>query len=327
MVKVNLNKARSKAKPKRKQAPRKQAPKKRRYEEEEEDDIYEDDDFYDEDDRYYDDEDEYGDDEDDYDYDDDEEDYDYDDEDEDEEEPRSKSRGESSFKKRAIQIGAGLLAIIVLAVGVRACSKDDKKEEQKQEEPKQEQVEKKSEETKEQAPSKEQETSVLKGLGREEEAAKNTLEKPDVYGTNADKEAVTKRIKASVEKLKEEKDKFKNNQDGGLSLTGYSMLSNFRVALDGGYEVDYDSIAVYKASADNVIQFTMKMKNKDGKILAFAGNYVPATDQAELAVMKGELIPLDSAKASSPTGGKQVDNEKAKENSDKPLNPEKIKDA
>ena len=164
-------------------------------------------------------------------------------------------------------------------------------------------------------------------MGREEEAAKNTLEKPDVYGTNADKEAVTKRIKASVEKLKEEKDKFKNNQDGGLSLTGYSMLSNFRVALDGGYEVDYDSIAVYKASADNVIQFTMKMKNKDGKILAFAGNYVPATDQAELAVMKGELIPLDSAKASSPTGGKQVDNEKAKENSDKPLNPEKIKDA
>lgn len=323
MVKVNLNKARTKTKPKRKQAPRKQAPKKRRYEDEEEDDIYEDDDFYDEDEDLYDDEDEY-DDEDDYDYDDDEE-Y-YDDEDEDEDEPRSKSRGESSFKKRAIQIGAGLLAIIVLAVGVRACSKDDKKE-QKQEEPKQEQVEKKSEETKEQAPSKEQETSVLKGLGREEEAAKNTLEKPDVYGTNADKEAVTKRIKASVEKLKEEKDKFKNNQDGGLSLTGYSMLSNFRVALDGGYEVDYDSIAVYKASADNVIQFTMKMKNKDGKILAFAGNYVPATDQAELAVMKGELIPLDSAKASSPTGGKQVDNEKAKENSDKPKNPEKIKDA
>jgi hypothetical protein len=325
MVKVNLNKARSKAKPKRKQAPRKQAPKKRRYEEEEEDDIYEDDDFYDED---FDDEDDYDYDEDDYDY--DEDDYDYDDdedEDEDEDEPRSKSRGESSFKKRAIQIGAGLLAIIVLAVGVRACSKDDKKEEQKQEEPKQEQVEKKSEETKEQAPSKEQEISVSKGLGREEEAAKNTLEKPDVYGTNADKEAVTKRIKASVEKLKEDKDKFKNNQDGGLSLTGYSMLSNFRVALDGGYEVDYDSIAVYKASADNVIQFTMKMKNKDGKILVFAGNYVPATDQAELAVMKGDLIPLDSAKASSPTGGKQVDNEKAKENSDKPLNPEKIKDA
>ena len=324
MVKVNLNKARTKTKPKRKQAPRKQAPKKRRYEDEEEDDIYEDD-YYDEDDRYYDDEDEYEDDEDDYD--DDEEDYDYDDDDEDEEEPRSKSRGESSFKKRAIQIGAGLLAIVVLAVGVRACSKDDKKEEQKQEEPKQEQVEKKSEETKEQAPSKEQEISVSKGLGREEEAAKNTLEKPDVYGTKADKEAVTKRIKASVEKLKEDKDKFKNNQDGGLSLTGYSMLSNFRVALDGGYEVDYDSIAVYKASADNVIQFTMKMKNKDGKILVFAGNYVPATDQAELAVMKGELIPLDSAKASSPTGGKQVDNEKAKENSDKPKNPEKIKDA
>ena len=105
------------------------------------------------------------------------------------------------------------------------------------------------------------------------------------------------------------------------------MLSNFRTALDGGYEVDNDSIAVYKASADNVIQFTFKMKNKDDKILAFAGNYVPATDQAELAVMKGELIPLDSTKASSPTGGKQVDNEKAKENSDKPLNPEKIKDA
>lgn len=303
MVKVNLNKARTKTKPKRKQAPRKQAPKKRRYEDEGEDDIYEDV-FSDEDDRYYDDEDEDEGDEDDYDHD-----------------------GESSFKKRAIQIGAGLLAIIVLAVGVRACSKDDKKEEQKQEEPKQEQVEKKSEETKEQAPSKEQEISASKGLGREEEAAKNTLEKPDVYGTNADKEAVTKRIKASVEKLKEEKDKFKNNQDGGLSLTGYSMLSNFRVALDGGYEVDYDSIAVYKASADNVIQFTMKMKNKDGKILVFAGNYVPATDQAELAVMKGELIPLDSSKASSPTGGKQVDNEKAKENSDKPKNPEKIKDA
>lgn len=325
MVKVNLNKARSKTKPKRKQTPRKQVPKKRRYEEEE-DDIYEDDDFYDED---FDDEDDYDYDEDDYDY--DEDDYDYDDdEDEDEDEddkPRSKSRGGSDFKKRAIQIGAGIAAIAILAVGVRACSKDDKKEEQKQEEPKQEQVEKKSEETKEQAPSKEQEISVSKGLGREEEAAKNTLEKPDVYGTNADKEAVTKRIKASVEKLKEDKDKFKNNQDGGLSLTGYSMLSNFRVALDGGYEVDYDSIAVYKASADNVIQFTMKMKNKDGKILVFAGNYVPATDQAELAVMKGELIPLDSAKASSPTGGKQVDNEKAKENSDKPLNPEKIKDA
>lgn len=324
MVKVNLNKARSKAKPKRKQAPRKQAPKKRRYEEEEEDDIYEDD-YYDEDEDFYDDEDEYEDDEEEYD--DDEEDYDYDDEDEDEDEPRSKSRGGSDLKKRAIQIGAGLLAIIILAFGVRACSKDDKKEEQKQEEPKQEQVEKKSEETKEQAPSKEQEISVSKGLGREEEAAKNTLEKPDVYGTNADKEAVIKRIKASVEKLKEDKDKFKNNQDGGLSLTGYSMLSNFRVALDGGYEVDYDSIAVYKASADNVIQFTMKMKNKDGKILVFAGNYVPATDQAELVVMKGELIPLDSSKASSPTGGKQVDNEKAKENSDKPLNPEKIKDA
>lgn len=314
MVKINLDGGRPK------RAPQKRGSKKRtpRYEE----DLYEDDIYDDEFDEYtyYDDDDIDEDDDDGYYYDDEEDDEeDYDDV------PKSERFASKWDKVKKPLIIFGVF--VILAIGIRMFTHKDKPEEKKQDEPKQEQVEKKSEEPVTTEQKKEQEISASKGLGREEEAAKNTLEKPDVIGTNADKEAVTKRLKASAEKVKEEKDKFKNDQDGGLSLTGYSMLSNFRTALESSYEVDYDSVNVYKAKADNVIQFTFKMTNKDGKILVFAGNYLPATDQMEIAVMKGDLIPVKSSEASSPTKDPQVDNEKAKENSDKPKNPEKIKDA
>lgn len=104
------------------------------------------------------------------------------------------------------------------------------------------------------------------------------------------------------------------------------MLSNFKLALQHGYEIDYDSVSAYKSDTDGVIQYTFKMKNKDNKVIAFSGNYLNSTKQMELAIMKGKLVLPTSEQLASPGNkeGKQYDPEKAKKESDKPLHPEKV---
>lgn len=315
MVKVNTSgRGGSRTKPQKRRTNRRETPRRRREIEEEYDD-YEEDDYDDEYDDYDDDYDDYDDDDDYYD----------DDEDDDEEDDR---RGGSSGKTKVL-IGAGVIGVIViLAIVMRLMGGGgDKPQEEKKEEPKTEQKEKKQEQPKNDQ-KQEEETSESKGLGREEEAAKKTLEHPDQLGTVEDKTNITNRLKESSKKILEEKDKFKNNEEGGLSLTGYSMLSNFKLALQHGYEIDYDSVSAYKSDTDGVIQYTFKMKNKDNKVIAFSGNYLNSTKQMELAIMKGKLVLPTSEQLASPAtkDGKQYDPEKAKKESDKPLHPEKVKE-
>lgn len=313
MVKVNTSgRGGSRTKPQKRRTNRRETPRRRREIEEEYDD-YEEDDYEDEYDDYDDDYDDYDDDDDYYD----------DDEDDEEDDRRKGGSGKTKFF-----IGAGVIGVIVvLAIVMRMMGGGDKPQEEKKEEPKTEQKEKKQEQQKNDQ-KQEEETSESKGLGREEEAAKKTLEHPDKLGTVEDKTNITNRLKESSKKILEEKDKFKNNEEGGLSLTGYSMLSNFKNALRAGYEIDYDSVSAYKSDTDGVIQYTFKMKNKDNKIIAFSGNYLNSTKQMELAIMKGKLILPTTEEIASPANkeGKQVDVEKAKKESDKPLHPEKVKD-
>ena len=309
MVKVNTSgRGGSRTKPQKRKTNRRDIPRRRREIEEEYDD-YEEDDYDDYDDDYDDNYDDYDD--------------DYDDYDDDEDDRKGGSSG-----KTKLFIGAGVIGVIVvLAIVMRLMGGGDKPQEEKKEEPKTEQKEKKPEQQKNDQ-KQEEETSESKGLGREEEAAKKTLEHPDQLGTVDDKANITIRLKESSKKVLEEKDKFKNNEEGGLSLTGYSMLSNFKLALRHGYEIDYDSVSAYKSDTDGVIQYTFKMKNKDNKVVAFSGNYLNSTKQLELAIMKGKLVLPTSEQLASPAtkDGKQVDTEKAKKESDKPVNPEKVKD-
>ena len=311
MVKVNTSgRGGSRTKPQKRRTNRRETPRRRREIEDEYDD-YEEDDYEDEYDDYDDDYDDYYDDDDDY----------YDDDDDEEDDRRKGGSGKTKFF-----IGAGVIGVIVvLAIIMRLMGGGDKPQEEKKEEPKTEQKEKKQEQPKSDQ-KQEEETSESKGLGREEEAAKKTLEHPDQLGTVEDKTNITNRLKESSKKILEEKDKFKNNEDGGLSLTGYSMLSNFKLALQHGYEIDYDSVSAYKSDTDGVIQYTFKMKNKDNKVIAFSGNYLNSTKQMELAIMKGKLVLPTSEQLASPGNkdGKQYDPEKAKKESDKPLHPEKV---
>lgn len=310
MVKVNTSgRGGSRTKPQKRRTNRRETPRRRREIEEDYDD-YEEDDYDDEYDDYDDDYDDY-DDDDDY----------YDDEDDEEDDHRKGGSG-----KTKLFIGAGVIGVIViLAIVMRLMGGGDKPQEEKKEEPKTEQKEKKQEQPKNDQ-KQEEEASESKGLGREEEAAKKTLEHPDQLGTVDDKTNITNRLKESSKKILEEKDKFKNNEEGGLSLTGYSMLSNFKLALQHGYEIDYDSVSAYKSDTDGVIQYTFKMKNKDNKVIAFSGNYLNSTKQMELAIMKGKLVLPTSEQLASPAtkDGKQYDPEKAKKESDKPLHPEKV---
>lgn len=287
-------------------------PRKRpRYEEEEYEDDYESyDDEYD-DDEY--DDDEYDDDE----YDDDE----YDDEDEDEDEDEG-----PGFKQKALIIGGVLGVLVLLALGLRMMN-GGSKEEPKQEEPKVEEVKKSEEKSEEKKPeaSKEKETSQSANSAAEvEKAATAALETPEVVGTNEESKTIADHIEASIKKIETDGKDFKNNEDGGLSITGYSMMSNLKLALREGYKVDPASVKAYKSNSEGILQFTLTMKNDKGQAVAFAGNYVGSNKQMELATMKGRIEYRDQGSASNTEkGSKQVsDNQEERKNtSDKPVNP------
>lgn len=289
-------------------------PRKRpRYEEEEYEDDYESyDDEYDEydDDEYYDDE-----------YDDyDDDDY-YDDDDDDDD----RSSGQS-VKQKALIIGGVLGVLVLLAIGIRLMN-GGSKDAPKPEEPKVEEVKKSEEKSEEKKPdtSKEKETSSSVNSAAElEKAATAALETPDVVGTNEESKTIADHIDASVKKIETEGKDFKNNEEGGLSITGYSMMSNLKLALREGYKVDPASVKAYKSNSEGVLQFTLTMKNDKGQAIAFAGNYVGSNKQMELATMKGRIEYRDQGSASNTEkGSKQVsDNQEERKNtSDKPVNP------
>lgn len=286
-------------------------PRKRpRYEEEYEDDYESYDDY---DDEY--DDDEYDDD----DYDDD--DY-YDDEDDDDDDRPSGQ----SVKQKALIIGGVLGVLVLLAIGIRLMN-GGSKDTSKPEEPKVEDVKKseeKSEEKKSET-SKEKEISPSVNSAAElEKAATAALETPDVVGTNEESKTIADHIDASIKKIETDGKDFKNNEEGGLSITGYYMMSNLKLALREGYKVDPASVKAYKSHSDGILQFTLTMKNDKGQAVAFAGNYVASNKQMELATMKGRIEYRDQGSASNTEkGSKQVsDNQEERKNtSDKPVNP------
>ena len=293
-------------------------PRKRpRYEEEEYEDDYESyDDEYDDDDDYEDD---------DYDdYDDDYDDYD-DDYDEDEDDDDDQPSGQS-VKQKALIIGGVLGVLVLLAIGIRVMN-GGSKDAPKPEEPKVEDVKKSEEKSEEKKPetSKEKETSPSVNSAAElEKAATAALETPDVVGTNEESKTIADHIDASIKKIETDGKDFKNNEEGGLSITGYSMMSNLKLALREGYKVDPASVKAYKSNSEGILQFTLTMKNDKGQAVAFAGNYVASNKQMELATMKGRIEYRDQGSASNTEkGSKQVsDNQEERKNtSDKPVNP------
>mgnify|MGYP006978431621 CR=1 FL=1 len=286
-------------------------PRKRpRYEEEEYEDDYESYDDYD-DDEYDGEYDEY--DDDDY-YDDDE----YDDDDD-------RPSGQS-VKQKALIIGGVLGVLVLLAIGIRLMN-GGSKDAPKPEEPKVEDVKKSEDKSEEKKPetSKEKETSPSVNSAAElEKAATAALETPDVVGTNDESKTIADHIDASIKKIETDGKDFKNNEEGGLSITGYSMMSNLKLALREGYKVDPASVKAYKSHSDGILQFTLTMKNDNGHAVAFAGNYVASNKQMELATMKGRIEYRDQGSASNTEkGSKQVsDNQEERKNtSDKPVNP------
>lgn len=86
-----------------------------------------------------------------------------------------------------------------------------------------------------------------------------------------------------------------------VSVTNRSSMTSLNTMIKVGFTID--NIKVYNSDSSDVYQFTMTMKDKDGNVISWAGNYSPETKGIELAKYYGEL-PILTGK------GPQVDESK-----------------
>lgn len=246
---------------------------------------------------------------------DDEEEYDeeeYDDEEEDDEEDEG-----NPWVKRGI-IGAIVVAVVGGALAIRMGTSKPA-EEAKPEEPKTEQTSSVQETTT-------QETTVAQTTVPkvDEDSAKASLERPDAPATDEETKGIGEKIVAAIDKMKADPINARNDKESGLYLTGNTAMNALRGALSVGFTPDVSTLKGYKSDNDNALQFTIRFKAEGREDITFTGNYVPAIEQLEFAQLHGKL---DLASTVANGSGEQVDDEKAISESDKPLHPERIKDA
>ena len=150
-----------------------------------------------------------------------------------------------------------------------------------------------------------------------EDAAVDSLERSSAVATDEQTTVVRDHLVKAIDKLNADPENFKTDQESGLFLTGNAMVSALKIAHYTNYTLDANSVKVYLANADNVLQFTANFVNGD-KYITFVGNYVPTTEQIEIAQMKGELD------LQSSTGGNPQVTADAEAQSDTPVNPDAI---
>lgn len=203
----------------------------------------------------------------------------------------------------------GILVVIAVAGGIIwmvFSAKAPKQEEQKQEN-KTEQVEQKQDEQKQDEVKKEEEKPKeeakkdTKDANAVEKEANKALEKGDSIVPEKEAKSVIDEVTKQFDVVAEEKGDYVNSTKPVFTVTNRSSMTSLNTMIKVGFTID--NIKVYNSDSSDVYQFTMTMKDKDGNVISWAGNYSPETKGIELAKYYGELPTLTGK-------GPQVDESK-----------------
>ena len=203
----------------------------------------------------------------------------------------------------------GILVVIVVAGGIIwmvFSAKAPKQEEQKQEN-KTEQVEQKQDEQKQDEVKKEEEKPKeeakkdTKDANAVEKEANKALEKGESPAPEKEAKVVVDEVTKQFDVVAEEKGDYVNSTKPVFTVTNRSSMTSLNTMIKVGFTID--NIKVYNSDSSDVYQFTMTMKDKDGNVITWAGNYSPETKGIELAKYYGELPTLTGK-------GPQVDESK-----------------
>lgn len=203
----------------------------------------------------------------------------------------------------------GILVVIAVAGGIIwmvFSAKAPKQEEQKQEN-KTEQVEQKQDEQKQDEVKKEEEKPKeeakkdTKDANAVEKEANKALEKGESPAPEKEAKSVIDEVTKQFDVVAEEKGDYVNSTKPVFTVTNRSSMTSLNTMIKVGFTID--NIKVYNSDSSDVYQFTMTMKDKDGNVISWAGNYSPETKGIELAKYYGELPTLTGK-------GPQVDESK-----------------
>ena len=203
----------------------------------------------------------------------------------------------------------GMLVVIAVAGGIIwmvFSAKAPKQEEQKQEN-KTEQVEQKQDEQKQDEAKKEEEKPKeeakkdTKDANAVEKEANKALEKGESPAPEKEAKSVVDEVTKQFDVVAEEKGDYVNSTKPVFTITNRSSMTSLNTMIKVGFTID--NIKVYNSDSSDVYQFTMTMKDKDGNVITWAGNYSPETKGIELAKYYGELPTLTGK-------GPQVDESK-----------------
>ena len=203
----------------------------------------------------------------------------------------------------------GILVVIAVAGGIIwmvFSAKAPKQEEQKQEN-KTEQVEQKQDEQKQDEVKKEEEKPKeeakkdTKDANAVEKEANKALEKGESPAPEKEAKSVVDEVTKQFDVVAEEKGDYVNSTKPVFTVTNRSSMTSLNTMIKVGFTID--NIKVYNSDSSDVYQFTMTMKDKDGNVISWAGNYSPETKGIELAKYYGELPTLTGK-------GPQVDESK-----------------
>lgn len=198
----------------------------------------------------------------------------------------------------------GILVVIAVAGGIIwmvFSAKAPKQEEQKQEN-KSEQVEQKQDVAKKEEEKPKEETKKdTKDANVVEKEANKALEKGESPAPEKEAKSVVDEVTKQFDVVAEEKGDYVNSTKPVFTVTNRSSMTSLNTMIKVGFTID--NIKVYNSESSDVYQFTMTMKDKDGNVISWAGNYSPETKGIELAKYYGEL-PILTGK------GPQVDESK-----------------
>lgn len=203
----------------------------------------------------------------------------------------------------------GILVVIAVAGGIiwmvfsaKAPKQEEQKQEnkteqveQKQDEQKQDEVKKEEEKPKEEAKKDTKDTAAV------EKEANKALEKGESPAPEKEAKSVIDEVTKQFDVVAEEKGDYVNSTKPVFTVTNRSSMTSLNTMIKVGFTID--NIKVYNSDSSDVYQFTMTMKDKDGNVISWAGNYSPETKGIELAKYYGELPTLTGK-------GPQVDESK-----------------
>lgn len=203
----------------------------------------------------------------------------------------------------------GILVVIAVAGGIiwmvfsaKAPKQEEQKQENKSEQVEQKQDEQKQEESKkEEEKPKEEAKKDTKDVNAVEKEANKALEKGDSIVPEKEAKSVVDEVKKQFDVVAEEKGDYVNSTKPVFTVTNRSSMTSLNTMIKVGFTID--NIKVYNSDSSDVYQFTMTMKDKDGNVISWAGNYSPETKGIELAKYYGELPTLTGK-------GPQVDESK-----------------